>query len=334
VQASSVVARPNSPLTGQPDIPVVDGAPVALGAPVTATFSRQVAAGALLPFQVTTTISNPTGVGTPSGSVLLARNGSQVAQGSLDADGLARLNLSGYLPGRYTFDVYYTGDSVFAGSLGQATVTVGTPTERIVEELYETHLGREADPQGLKAWSARIDGGLSVEDAVRAFRASTEASLKTVERVYQDLLNRLPEQVGRDGWVRFLQTGKTERDLRAQILTSREYAGSHSREEVINQVYGTYLGRQADAAGMANWLARWDSGVDAGAIARAIGNSREAREVVVDELYEQILGREADQVGRRVWAEALANGMAQTQVETRLLTSSEFAGWDPRGEFA
>jgi hypothetical protein len=319
-----VVARPNSPLTGQPDIPVVDGAPVPLGAPVTATFSRKVATGALLPFQVTTTISNPTGVGTPSGSVLLARNGSQVAQGSLDADGLARLNLPGYLPGRYTFDVYYTGDSVFAGSLGQTTVTVGTPTERIVEELYEAHLGRESDPQGLKSWSARIDSGLSVEDAVRAFRSSTEASLKTVEKVYQDLLNRLPEEVGRDGWVRFLQTGKTERDLRAQILTSREYTGSHSREEVINQLYGTYLGRQADAAGLNNWLGRWEAGASAGTIARAIGTSREAREVVVDELYEQILGREADQAGRNKWTNALASGLTPEQLEALFLQSGEF----------
>ena len=77
---------------------------------------------------------------------------------------------------------------------------------------------------------------------------------------------------------------------------------------------------------MANWLARWDAGVDANTIARAIGSSDEAREVVVDELFQQILAREADQVGRGVWAGALASGLAQDQVEERLLTSNEFKG--------
>lgn len=136
--------------------------------------------------------------------MLLGLAGQPVGEGRLNADGSVSVAAPGLKAGRYAFDVYYEGDSVFAGGLGKTSVTVGTPTERIVEELYETHLGRESDPSGLKAWSARIDGGLSVEDAVRAFRSSTEAGLKTVERAYQDLLNSLPDQVGRDNWLRFL----------------------------------------------------------------------------------------------------------------------------------
>ena len=80
---------------------------------------------------------------------------------------------------------------------------------------------------------------------------------------------------------------------------------------------------------MANWLARWDAGVDAGTIARAIGSSNEAREVVVDELYQQILAREADQVGRKAWAGALANGMSKDQFEVKLLQSREFMDGNP-----
>ncbi|MFM8933734.1 MAG: DUF4214 domain-containing protein, partial [Gemmataceae bacterium] len=326
VLATSFVARPDSPFTGKPYIPASNGAPVPFGAPVTFTTDTRVQASPRQPFSITTTVSNPAGVGVPGGRVVLGLAGQPVGEGLLNADGSVSVAAPGLKAGRYAFDVYYEGDSIFAGSLGKTSVTVGSPTERIVEELYETHLGRESDANGLKAWSARIDGGLSVEDAVRAFRSSTEASLKTVERVYQELLNRLPDQVGRDGWVRFLQTGKTERDLRAQVLTSREYTGSHTQEQVINRLYETYLGREADQAGMANWLARWDAGNDAGIIARAIGSSNEAREVVVDELYQQILGREADQVGRRVWAGALASGMSQDQLEEKLLHSKEFGG--------
>ena len=326
VLASSVVARPDSPFTGKPYIPASDGAPVAFGAPVTFTTDTRVRANPRQPFSITTTVNNPSGVGVPGGRVVLGLAGQPVGEGLLNADGSVSVAAPGLKAGRYAFDVYYEGDSIFAGSLGKTSVTVGSTTERIVEELYETHLGRESDASGLKAWSARIDGGLSVEEAVRAFRSSTEAGLKTVERVYQDLLNRLPDQVGRDNWLRFLQTGKTERDLRAQVLSSREFTSSHSREEVVNRLYETYLGREADSAGMANWLARWDAGVDAGAISLAIGSSNEAREVVVDELYQQILAREADQVGRKAWAGALANGMSQDQFEEKLLHSKEFAG--------
>ena len=329
VLASAVVARPDSPFTGKPYIPASDGAPVAFGAPVTFTTDTRVRAAVRQPFYITTTVSNPAGVGVPGGRVVLGLAGLPVAEGRLNADGSVSVAAPGLKAGRYSFDVYYEGDSIFAGGLGKTSVTVGTPTERIVEELYETHLGRESDASGLKAWSARIDGGLSVEDAVRAFRSSTEAGLKTVERVYQDLLNRLPDQVGRDNWLRFLQTGKTERDLRAQVLSSREFTSSHSREEVVNRLYETYLGREADSAGMANWLARWDAGVDAGTIARAIGSSNEAREVVVDELYQQILAREADQVGRKAWAGALANGMSKDQFEVKLLQSREFMDGNP-----
>lgn len=329
VLASAVVARPDSPFTGKPYIPASDGAPVAFGAPVTFTTDTRVRAAVRQPFYITTTVSNPAGVGVPGGRVVLGLAGLPVAEGRLNADGSVSVAAPGLKAGRYSFDVYYEGDSIFAGGLGKTSVTVGSTTERIVEELYETHLGRESDASGLKAWSARIDGGLSVEEAVRAFRSSTEAGLKTVERVYQDLLNRLPDQVGRDNWLRFLQTGKTERDLRAQVLASREYTGGHTREEVINRLYETYLGREADSAGMANWLARWDAGVDAGTIARAIGSSNEAREVVVDELYQQILAREADQVGRKAWAGALANGMSKDQFEVKLLQSREFMDGNP-----
>jgi len=323
VQANSVVPRPKSPVTGEPYVPE-GGALVDYGAPVTQSTTPWLAAGVYQPIEVGTSLANPAGMTRPSGRVILAYNGLQMGTGQLHTDGSVSIAAPGMKAGKYIFEVYYEGDSLFAGNLGQTIVMVGTTSERAVEELYETYLGRVSDTDGLKAWSIAIDNGIPLSQVVHAFKASTEASHRVVESVYQDLLGRLPEHVGLENWTRFLQTGKTERDMRAVVLGSAEYQSVHSHEETIQALYVAFLNRQGDDAGTANWLRHWETGTSLPAIIQAIENSKESREYLVDELYSGILGRKADDTGLHFWVNALEKGLSENSLEAALLASVEF----------
>ncbi len=46
--------------------------------------------------------------------------------------------------------------------------------EEIVKILYRIYMNREADPEGLAFWRTQLDGGMSLEDAVKGFAASDE----------------------------------------------------------------------------------------------------------------------------------------------------------------
>ena len=321
--ANSVVPRPKSPVTGEPYVPE-GGALVDYGAPVTQSTTPWVAAGVYQPIEVGTSLANPAGMTRPSGRVILAYDGLQMGTGQLHTDGSVSIAAPGMKAGKYIFEVYYEGDSLFAGNLGQTIVMVGTTSERAVEELYETYLGRVSDTDGLKAWSVAIDNGIPLSQVVYAFKASTEASHRVVESVYQDLLGRLPEHVGLENWTRFLQTGKTERDMRAAVLGSAEYQSVHSHEETIQALYVAFLNRQGDDAGTANWLRHWETGTSLPAIIQAIENSKESREYLVDELYSGILGRKADDTGLHFWVNALEKGLSENSLEAALLASVEF----------
>ena len=321
--ANSVVPRPKSPVTGEPYVPE-GGALVDYGAPVIRSTTPWVAAGVYQPIEVGTSLANPAGMTRPSGRVILAYDGLQMGTGQLHTDGSVSIAAPGMKAGKYIFEVYYEGDSLFAGNLGQTIVMVGTTSERAVEELYETYLGRVSDTDGLKAWSVAIDNGIPLSQVVYAFKASTEASHRVVESVYQDLLGRLPEHVGLENWTRFLQTGKTERDMRAAVLGSAEYQSVHSHEETIQALYVAFLNRQGDDAGTANWLRHWETGTSLPAIIQAIENSKESREYLVDELYSGILGRKADDTGLHFWVNALEKGLSENSLEAALLASVEF----------
>jgi uncharacterized protein (TIGR03118 family) len=92
----------------------------------------------------------------------------------------------------------------------------------------------------------------------------------------------------------------------------------------VDLVYQDLLGRQADAAGLARWMAGLDQGMTRTQVVAAIENSMEYQGALVQHAYQQFLHRNADQAGLNGWMAFLQQGHTVEQMEAGLVSSSEY----------
>jgi uncharacterized protein (TIGR03118 family) len=92
----------------------------------------------------------------------------------------------------------------------------------------------------------------------------------------------------------------------------------------VDQLYQDLLGRQADAAGLASWLAGLDQGMTRAQVVAGIENSTEYRAVLVQQAYQQFLHRSADQAGLSAWMAFLQQGHTVEQMEAGIIGSPEY----------
>lgn len=106
-------------------------------------------------------------------------------------------------------------------------------TAASVARLYHAALERAPDALGLIDWNDRIDSGKQTLGGVAdAFVASAEFSAKYgaltniayVEQLYDNVLDREPDEAGRSGWVQSLDSGRLDRgDVLLSFSDSLEY---------------------------------------------------------------------------------------------------------------
>jgi acylphosphatase len=92
----------------------------------------------------------------------------------------------------------------------------------------------------------------------------------------------------------------------------------------VEQLYQDLLGRQADAAGLAGWLAALDQGMTREQVAAGIENSTESLTDVVQKAYQQFLHRAGDQAGVTGWVNFLQAGHTIEQMEAGIIGSPEY----------
>jgi hypothetical protein len=134
---------------------------------------------------------------------------------------------------------------------------------RIIEvtAYYENFLGRAPDPSGLAFWVNEMTSGTLNEIGVAERILSSSEYLSShntpaifIQGLYLDVLARLPSASESVAWENVLATAGAG-VVAADILTSAEaYTG------IINNDYLTYLGRTADASGLAHWLSKLETG--------------------------------------------------------------------------
>lgn len=91
--------------------------------------------------------------------------------------------------------------------------------------LYQAAFDRAPDEQGLGFWIKQLDDGMSLESVASGFANSAEFTQRYgsttddsfVKNLYQNVLDRAPDQSGLDFWVHELQSGVMNRD---QVLVS------------------------------------------------------------------------------------------------------------------
>ncbi len=92
----------------------------------------------------------------------------------------------------------------------------------------------------------------------------------------------------------------------------------------VDQLYQRLLGRPAEAAGLAGWLAALAQGMTRAQVAAGIESSPEYLTAVVQKAYEQFLHRAGDQGGVTGWVSFLRAGHTIEQMEAEVVGSAEY----------
>ena len=153
-------------------------------------------------------------------------------------------------------------------------------SEEVVKDCYNAMLGRDPDQGGATYWKAILDIGMSSDRVCSGFLGSQEftdlaksygiqpgtITLKNardlnaertafVYRLYQDCLKRQPDIAGLENWCKQLTQGYAGTAVASGFVFSPEYKNTlPSNEEYVDMLYRTIMGREADAAGKADWI--------------------------------------------------------------------------------
>ncbi len=157
-----------------------------------------------------------------------------------------------------------------------------------VKILYRTMFGREADEGGLNDWLSKLENGMSREYVFRGFAESQEFSnlcdsygvlrgsitlsayrdqnvgaTGFIARLYTKMLGRGFDEEGLEYWCRKYLTGENTIEEVATVgfLHSKELENLNlSDTEFVTRMYRTFLNREPDEAGLADWVNRLETG--------------------------------------------------------------------------
>lgn len=181
--------------------------------------------------------------------------------------------------------------------------------EQFVDDLYETILGRTADPEGKAAWVKALKNGRSRESVLAGFVNSTEFSgmcdeyniprgtmeedgssicnsgvRSFVLRNYTKALGRKGETTGVEDWCNSINKKKmTPAAVAESFFQSQEFKNRKlSDEEYVEVLYETFLGRGSDPEGKAFWLSCLKDGKTRDDIIKGFSGSKEFSQIVAD----------------------------------------------------
>ncbi|MDQ5841513.1 MAG: DUF4214 domain-containing protein, partial [Chloroflexota bacterium] len=95
-------------------------------------------------------------------------------------------------------------------------------------------------------------------------------------------------------------------------------------QRYVSRVYLDLFNRAPDAAGLAGWTAKLDSGTPRVAVANAITSSPEYRSKLIAGSYAKYLGRTPDPTGLSGWLAAMNRGITISQMESGFIASNEY----------
>ena len=194
-----------------------------------------------------------------------------------------------------------------------ATLVVISANQAFLQRLFPAVLGRDIDPGALAAYLAAMSGGLTRSEVYGDLIASTEYGAWQIEpviRLYYAAFARIPDYAGLQNWSNALHAGALSlTDAADQFATSAEFLqtyGSLDKTGFVQQLYRNVLGREADPAGLADWVGQLKSGASRGTILVGFSESPEfqadmANQVEVIRLYDVLLQRMPTDVELRSW---------------------------------
>ncbi|MFL5280567.1 MAG: DUF4214 domain-containing protein, partial [Rhodopila sp.] len=158
-------------------------------------------------------------------------------------------------------------------------------TTTFINTLYQSMLGRAAEPEGFAAWSQALGSGVTRGEMVAAAANSPEARQHWAALTGQGWFARDPDAavirvdylagLGRDAdagglaaWTSVLKSGASPDQVAAAMTASPEFQTLHAQQldsEYVNSLYLAGFGRPADPGG----LAAWSNAISSGSVSRA-----------------------------------------------------------------
>jgi hypothetical protein len=215
----------------------------------------------------------------------------------------------------------------------ESIVVASSNEEAAALRLYNGLLGRDADAGGAEGWSNATSNN-SLTDIAQGFLGSTEfqnnMNSEFIQSVYTTLLGRGADAEGESNWLNLLANGVSRAEVIAAITGSDEgqAAGAIAdNSDYVKALYTSVLGREADDAGLDNWVAALTAGADRASVAQGIAGSLESNSKstsdFIDEIYNNALGRAADAGGKAAWTDALEHGATLADVAIGIVGSDE-----------
>jgi hypothetical protein len=151
---------------------------------------------------------------------------------------------------------------------------------------------------------------------------------------YQHLLSRAPDASGLNYWFAQMQTGSTDEQFEAELISSPEYVSLKGGTDSswLLGVYSDLLGRTADSAGLDYWLAQLQAGESRYQVALTIATSPEHEALVIGGDYQTFLGRAANTVDLAYWTNAYEQGTQNEDIIAEFISSPEYYNGAAKGQ--
>lgn len=169
-----------------------------------------------------------------------------------DTDGLS--NWTNFLSSKT-----FTREEVIKRFFDSQEFQNGVPS---IVRLYLGYFKRIPDHDGLFGWVGAYRAGRALKDISGAFSGSAEFQLtygalnnaQFVTLVYQNVLDRAPDQAGFNSWVALLNSGVSRGEVMTGFTESVEFKAKTAAEVEVAMLYEGMLRRAAEPAGFAGWV--------------------------------------------------------------------------------
>ena len=182
-----------------------------------------------------------------------------------------------------------------------------TTDKQFITMLYQVFMDREPDQAGLTYWTGLLKDGVSREYVYHGFATSQEYTnicnsygitrgtitlkqardkninlTRFVTRIYDKALARSWDESGLNYWCGQIQSGAmTPTQVAENFIYAKEFTDKHlSNTEYVKVLYRTFMGREADNAGLNYWVGRLNKGESRKTVLKSFAGCPEFKNIV------------------------------------------------------